>query len=145
MTGVTNLSLLDSDTAAVKFDFLLPQSHPNRSYHRMKNLGNSGGKGSNFNFGGLLFNSSNSSEDCRRHGVMSAFASFEEFKVNFSELVELLYHSPPISPSLLAAGSSFESFNFGSRLGVGSPPNSFDDRIGGGGRKTRKTNYSLTR
>ena len=119
VTGLTNLRLDMNHQAAVKFDFLLPQSHPNRSYHRMRHMtmpSSSGGGGS-----GSL-NPGSFAEDYQRHGVMTAFSSFEEFQEHFREVVELFYNSPPMSP--------YETQNRFSFHHIGSP-NSFDDRHGG--------------
>ncbi len=94
--GVTNLNLGSTVTAssapgraAVKFDFLLPHSHPNRSNHRIQTLSSTSPSA----VPPLLC-----VQDCQRHGVMAAFQSFEEFKESFYDLLDLFYDSPPISP-----------------------------------------------
>ena len=118
VTGLTNLRL-ETNKAAVKFDFLLPQSHPNRSYNRMRTTSTSGN--------GLLSAGGPAStmvfsEDYQRHGVMTAFTSFEEFTEHFEEVVELFYDSPPESPyDADMVGNRFSFHHIGS-------PNSFDDR-----------------
>eukprot|EP00095_Tigriopus_kingsejongensis_P004246 maker-scaffold711_size108467-snap-gene-0.33 protein:Tk04246 transcript:maker-scaffold711_size108467-snap-gene-0.33-mRNA-1 annotation:"hypothetical protein DAPPUDRAFT_222043" len=106
VTGLTNLRL-DCSQYAVKFDFLLPQSHPNRSYHRVRNM--------------TLLSSSYAPlpDDCQRHGVMTAFSSFEDFQSNFLDVLDLFYQSPPLSP--YENGNRFAFHQVGS-------PNSFDDR-----------------
>ncbi|TRY78898.1 hypothetical protein TCAL_01701 [Tigriopus californicus] len=106
VTGLTNLRL-DCSQYAVKFDFLLPQSHPNRSYHRVRNMTRPAST-----FMPLP-------EDCQRHGVMTAFSSFEEFQLNFDDVLDLFYQSPPLSP--YEDGNRFAFHHVGS-------PNSFDDR-----------------
>ena len=60
------------------------------------------------------------SEDCQRHGVMTAFASFDEFKENFGEMVELFDASEPSSP--------YETENRFGFHHIGSPMSSYDDR-----------------
>ena len=115
VTGLTNLHL-DTHKCAVKFDFLLPQSHPNRSYHRVKTM-LTGHHASYATPPTSLL-----PEDCQRHGVMVAFTSFEEFKDSFNEVIDLFYASPQISPY-----GSPESSRFDFSHHVGSPQ-SFDDR-----------------
>ncbi|QQP49798.1 Uncharacterized protein FKW44_010585, partial [Caligus rogercresseyi] len=61
------------DCQAVRFDFLLPQSHPNRSFHSIRNM--------------------NSFIDCRRHGLMTSFKNFEDFTDNFEDILAL-FHDP---------------------------------------------------
>ncbi len=97
MTGVTNLSLGDSSDgrAAVKFDFLLPQTHPNRSSHRIQQqdqqqMSSSSSLSPNHPVAQYT--------DCQRHGVMTAFEGVEEFKRNFPDVLELFDDSPPNSP-----------------------------------------------
>ncbi|XP_040575050.1 acetyl-CoA carboxylase [Lepeophtheirus salmonis] len=70
LTGLTNL-VYNYDCQAVGFDFLLPQSHPNRSFHTVQNM--------------------NSYIDCRRHGLMTSFKNFEEFTDNFVDVLELFH------------------------------------------------------
>ena len=111
LMGVTNQSLSDG-REAVKFDFLLPHSHPNRSHHRVKSLSSSPSVMSPPHLA--------LPQDCQRHGVMTAFGSFEEFRESFFDVLDMFYDSPPISP--------FESENrFSFHHPVGSP-SSFDDR-----------------
>jgi len=79
--GVTCLQhqRLPLGQACVHFQFLLPQSHPNRSYQQVR-----AGAG---DFGSMLHR--DSYDDCQRTGAIVAFDSFEEFLSDYESIFEL--------------------------------------------------------
>ena len=58
--------------------FLLPQSHPNRSYQQVR-------AGADFN--SLLYR--DSFDECQRTGAIVAFDTFEEFLSDYDSIFEL--------------------------------------------------------
>lgn len=90
LTAVTNLTLGVHPQAAVKFDFLLPQSHPNRQIKNVSSMINNLPKG------------------CQRYGVLTAFSSFEECKDAFIEILSLFYNRDCLSPGF----DNLNSFTF---------------------------------
>ena len=64
--------------SCVHFQFLLPQSHPNRSYQQVR-------AGADFN--SLLFR--DSFDECQRTGAIVAFDTFEEFLSDYDSIFEL--------------------------------------------------------
>ena len=92
VTSLNNLRLSGRGTAAVKFDFLLPQSHPNRSFHAAaanthRRSDSDVSAQPEFALSPAGFHLDN----FRRHGVMSAFETFEAFEADFESLVELFF------------------------------------------------------
>ena len=64
--------------SCVHFQFLLPQSHPNRSYQQVR-------AGADFN--SLLYR--DSFDECQRTGAIVAFDTFEEFLSDYDSIFEL--------------------------------------------------------
>ena len=65
--------------ACVHFQFLLPQSHPNRSYQQVR-----AGAGE---FNSMLYR--DSFDECQRTGAIVAFDSFDEFLSDYESIFEL--------------------------------------------------------
>ena len=65
--------------SAVHFQFLLPQSHPNRSYHNVKSLTPS------FDMWSLRDNI----DDCNRAGAIAAYHNYQEFLNDHESIAEL--------------------------------------------------------
>ena len=88
---------------AVKFDFLLPQSHPTRSFshlaktHRRSDSdvgsapNDTSGDGQQFSLTKMMqeYHEQNYDGNCRRLGVITAFDSFTEFVANFESITAL--------------------------------------------------------
>ena len=99
VTGLNNQllsSTSDEVYPAVKFEFLLPQSHPNRSFHRHHQQQTSHRRSDSdvtsevVNVVGIGWNQDH--VICfRRQGVMAAFRDLEHFRANFSSLVDLFF------------------------------------------------------
>jgi len=82
--------------SCVHFQFLLPQSHPNRSYQQVR-------AGADFN--SLLYR--DSFDECQRTGAIVAFDTFEEFLSDYDSIFELFE----------SALDSVEDSRFGFRVG----------------------------
>ena len=101
VTGLNNQllsSTSDEVYPAVKFEFLLPQSHPNRSIHRHHHhQQTSSHRRSDSDVTSEVVNvvGTGLHQDhviCfRRQGVMAAFRDLEHFRANFSSLVDLFF------------------------------------------------------
>ena len=88
---------------AVKFDFLLPQSHPTRSYSHLakthrRSDSDVGSAPTDASMEGQQFSLTKMMQDyyeqsydgnCRRLGVITAFDSFNEFVANFESILGL--------------------------------------------------------
>ncbi len=98
VTALTNLTLGVQQRAAVKFDFLLPQSHPNR---QVKTLASP-----------MI----NIPKSCQRGGVMTAFSSLDQCREAFAEVLSLFYNRDSLSPGF----DNLNTFSFDNV--PGSPP-----------------------
>jgi len=72
--------------SCVHFQFLLPQSHPNRSYQNMRSMAPQD----------YSFTYRDTFDECQRTGAIVAFSSFEEFLSDYENVLELL--DPPRTP-----------------------------------------------
>ncbi|XP_055926217.1 acetyl-CoA carboxylase-like isoform X1 [Argiope bruennichi] len=84
LTCLKHVSLM-SGTCAALFQFLLPSSHPNRAIHFTScNLKSEDPSAiSNWDI-------KEAYENCHRYGLLAAFSSFDAFKSNFYNLMEVL-------------------------------------------------------
>jgi len=89
--------------SCVHFQFLLPQSHPNRSYQNMRSMAPQD----------YSYTYRDTFDECQRTGAIVAFSSFEEFLSDYENVLELL--NPPRTP---------EGQSFGMNIGT---PGSWDD------------------
>jgi len=90
--------------SCVHFQFLLPLSHPNRSYQNMRSLAPQD----------HFFTHRDAFDECQRTGAIVAFSSFEEFLNDYESVFELLNYS-----------QNQEDQRFGLNIGT---PGSWDDR-----------------
>lgn len=106
--------------SAVHFQFILPQSHPNRCFHNVKSLASS--------FDPFKDNI----DECQRTGAICAFNSYQEFLNDHDSIVELYDNTPP--------SSADDERRFGGSLSstIGGTPRSWDERsmFGAGRRST---------
>ena len=89
--------------SCVHFQFLLPQSHPNRSYQNMRSMAPQD----------YSYTYRDTYDECQRTGAIVAFSSFEEFLGDYENVLELI--DPPRTP---------EDQRFGMNIGT---PGSFED------------------
>ncbi|XP_014676629.1 PREDICTED: LOW QUALITY PROTEIN: acetyl-CoA carboxylase-like, partial [Priapulus caudatus] len=110
------------DLCAVEFQFLLPNSHPNRNYRflpgSVRKLSSSSGSGVMTRVASLSdefsgFEASVAPPSCQRIGVMAAFDSFQHFVEFFDDLLKLIQavrtDSPPMPFSDKGSAKSLES------------------------------------
>merc|ERR1719397_193420 len=76
---------------SVQFQYLLPPSHPNRSYHNMRSLAP------------LEFR--DSFDECQRNGAMAAFSTFDEFINDYETVLELFDQSKFVEEPKFGLGS----------------------------------------
>ena len=75
----------------VQFQYLLPPSHPNRSYHNMKSLAPQEFR--------------DSFDECQRVGAMMAFSTFDEFINDYETVLELFDQSRVVDEPKFGLGS----------------------------------------
>lgn len=94
---------LPQGQSCVHFQFLLPQSHPNRSFQTMRSMAPQD----------YSYTYRDTYDECQRTGAIVAFSSFEEFLLDYENVLELF--DPP---------RGFNDQRFGVNIGT---PGSWDD------------------